>query len=314
MPAPVYSVVIPVYNSEQSLIDLSERLTTVFNETLKETFEIIFVDDDSPNRDTWEVLKNLVAEYPNITAIQLQRNFGRTNAVLCGFAHSSGEYVIAMDDDLQHYPEDIPLLISKKDHDVVMAAFIEKKHNLQKRITSAIKNQFDAISLGKPRHIHSSSFQLIKRDIVEKLLKIKSAYPILAAMIYYTTRDVVNVPIQHHERKYTASGFNLRKRWNLFTNLIINNSSFSLRVLRYSGTLIFFVSVLMSLYYIFRRIVYQITVPGFTTLITVNLLFGGLILLSLGIIGEYIYRLIVNVEQKPAYIVRTVLPKAEDHE
>ena len=304
---PEYSVVIPVYNSDDSLVELTQRISHVFTKEVQAPFEIILIDDASPNQNTWKTLQVLTDKSHNIIAVQLQRNFGRVNAILCGLDHVSGNYVIVMDDDLQHAPEDIPLLLAEKEHDVVMAAFREKKHTFQQKLTSAIKSWFDEKALGKPSHIQNSAFVLLKIDIVRKMRKIRTANPILAALIYYTTRDVVNVSVKHFDRKYGQSNFDISKRWALFKNLLINNSDYPLKALRTGGLLIFVFNLLLSLYYVFRRVLYQITVPGFTTLVTINLMMGGLILLSLGIIGEYIYRLLVNVEHKPAYIVRKVL-------
>jgi dolichol-phosphate mannosyltransferase/undecaprenyl-phosphate 4-deoxy-4-formamido-L-arabinose transferase len=311
MAQPEYSVIIPVFNSDESLIEITHRLVNVFTKTIKAPFEIIFVDDASPNPNTWKTLEQLSEEFPNIIAIQLQRNFGRVNALLCGMDTISGQYVIIMDDDLQHAPEDIPVLLTEKEHDVVMGASLKKNHTFQQRVTSNIKSWFDAIALGKPRHIHNSAFMLLKADIVQKIRQIKTSNPILSALILFTTRDVTNVWVNHFERKYGHSNFNVLKRWALFTNLLINNSDLPLKLLRTGGLLIFILNLLLSLFYVYRRIIYQITVPGFTTLVIVNLMMGGLILLSLGIIGEYIYRLLVNVEQKPAYIVRTALGKSD---
>jgi len=312
MSQPVYSVVIPVYNSTESLIELSQRLGHVFSESIHAPYEIIFIDDYSSLPETWITLTKLVDSNPHIIAIQLQRNFGKANAVFCGFNYVSGDYIVMMDDDLQHAPEDIPLLIQAQAHDVVMASFHRKNHNLQQKLTSAINNWLEHASLGKPVHIQSSPFALLKRSIVQGILQTRSPYPNISALVYYTTHDIVNVSVGHQSRQYGKSNFSIAKRWELFANLIINNSNFGLRILRYGGMAIFLISVLMSAFYIFRRLFYDVLIPGFTTLVTLNLLLGGLTLLSLGIIGEYIYRLLVNVERKQPYIIRTVLQRHKD--
>lgn len=308
----MYSVIIPVYNSTESLAELCHRLDKVFSESIFAPYEIIFIDDGSSNSDTWLTLNHLVDLNQHLIAIQLQRNFGKANAVLCGLKYASGDYILLMDDDLQHAPEDIPLLLNEKSHDVVMASFQKKKHNLQQKFTSAINNWFEQVSLGKPPNIFNSPFLLLKKPIVESILQTKTPYPNIDGLIYYTTKDVVNVEVTHNVRRYGESNFNLAKRWNLFTNLIINNSNFGLRVLRYGGMIIFLISVSMSAFYIYRRLFYDVLIPGFTTLATLNLLLGGLTLLSLGIIGEYIYRLLVNAENKQAYVVRNVIQSDDD--
>ena len=146
----MYSVVVPVYNTTDTLKELVDRLDNVFTSVVQETFEIILIDDASPNPGTWKVMEQLAEQYHRVKIIQLRRNFGKAGAVLCGFDQAQGEYIFTLDDDLQHFPEDIPKFIDQREHDVVMGAYIRKNHPLLKRITSHIKGWFDWKVAGKP--------------------------------------------------------------------------------------------------------------------------------------------------------------------
>ena len=142
---PRYSVVVPVYNSGRSVIELVERFRKVFEETLRVRYEIILVDDGSEMSSTWPILEKLVQENPNVVAIRLTRNFGKAGAVLCGLRHMRGRWVATIDDDLQQWPEDFPELVKYEDHDVVVAQFIVRKDRCSKKLTSWIKGRFDSL-------------------------------------------------------------------------------------------------------------------------------------------------------------------------
>ncbi len=215
-----YSVVIPVYNSTDSLKELTERLTKVFTNSVRDTYEILFIDDASPNPETWNVLEDLAEQHVEVKSIQLRRNFGKAGAILCGFAQAQGQYIFTLDDDLQHLPEDIPKFIEYRDHDVVMGAYTHKQHAFSKRLTSRIKGWFDRKIAGKPPHLQTTPFKLYKAEIIESMLNMTTPYPFISALMYYTTRDIVTVDIDHGLREYGQSAFTFRKRLTYFSNLL----------------------------------------------------------------------------------------------
>lgn len=304
-----YSIVVPVYNSTQSLIELVERVDRVFKCSVKETYEIILIDDASPNQETWFVMKNLAQHYPEVQIIQLMRNFGKHGAVLCGFRQARGDYIFTLDDDLQHCPEDMPKFIDQKDHDVVIGAFVHKEHPLFKQITSRIKGWFDHKLVGKPAHIKNGPYKLYNAAVVEAMLQIKTPYPFISALMFYATQDIVMVEIEHSKRKFGKSGFTLKKMFRSFSNLLINNSSFLLQIVAVIGISISGISFLTGLFFVGKNIIIGIGVPGWTSLIVVTLVTNGLILFSVGVIGEYLIRIISSIENRPAYIVRKKFQK-----
>jgi len=217
-----------------------------------------------------------------------------------------------MDDDLQHAPEDIPNLLEKAAHDVVIARFLAKKHSLFKRSMSKLKGYFDYIILGKPRGLVLSPYRLFKAPIGKFMLQRNTPYPFIPALLFEITDDVVNVDADHHARQEGRSHYTLAKMLQLFSNLIINNSALLLRVVGYAGFAIALISFIYAVLIVFRAIFYEYAVAGWASTIASILFFGGMILLTLGMVGEYLVRIIATSEQRPTYYVRNVLFRPRD--
>jgi glycosyltransferase involved in cell wall biosynthesis len=303
-PAISYSVVVPVYNSTQSLQELAGRIQAVFRDQVKDSYEIIFVDDASPNKETWKVLELLSKQQANIRAIQLMRNFGKQGAMLCGFREVKGKYIITMDDDLQHLPEDIPALIRLKDHDIVIGKFSAKKHSIPKKIYSSLNSWFEEKLIAKPKHITNTPFKLIKAEVIEVIKDIRTSHPYVPALLFFATRDVVMTDVSHGVRTYDSSGFTFGKMYRTFSNMLFNNSSFLLQLIAVMGVSISLLSFIFGSYFLVKKLAVGIAVPGWASLMVVLLFIGGLILFSVGVVGEYLIRIINGIEKKPAYLVR----------
>lgn len=296
------SIVIPVYNS-RVLEDLVARIDRVFAGR-SEDHEIIFVDDFSPDPAVWETLARLAAANPVVRALQLTRNFGQHAATLCGLREARGEFVITMDDDLEHSPEEIPRLLAMRDRDVVIGQFRAKQHSLATRASSRVKGIFDWLLLGKPRHIQLSSYRMLSRVVVEGMLTIRTAHPFIPALMLHVTRHLVGVEMEHGRRDRGRSSYTLAKRLRLFTDLIIHNSSVVLRLVGQLGLALSFFSLLIAAFIVYRKLVHGIAVVGWASLLTTQLLIGGLLLFSVGVVGEYLVRIIESSEAKPTYFVR----------
>ena len=276
----------------------------MFVQKIQQDYEIIFVDDSSPNPQTWKTLEQLSEKYLNITSIRLMRNFGQQAATLCGLKEARGSLVITMDDDLQHDPDDILKLLMMSSHDIVIAQFKERKHSVAKRVTSKMKGWFDSLILGKPRGLTLSSFRLLKKGVVEAMLTITTPYPFIPALMFYVTTDIVGVEVGHYNRREGSSGYSFLALIHLFSNLLINNSSLLLRFVGIFGGICSFMSVCSIVYFICKKVFFGISVPGWTSVIVLVLFFGGATLFSIGVIGEYLIRIIQGVEKKPSYFVR----------
>lgn len=306
----MYSIVVPVYNSAESLKGIVDRVEEVFTQQVKEPYEIIFVDDGSPNPQTWQTLSELSTTRNHVKAIRLMRNFGQQASTICGLREAKGEHIFTLDDDLQHDPYDMPAFIEHKDHDIVIAQFRQKQHTLAKRFFSKFKSKFDEVILGKPKHIQLSPYRLINRVTIDGMLSLtKTPYPFIPAMMFYVTKDVVGVNVEHHARAEGSTGYNYFKMLKLFSNLLINNSSLLLRLIGNLGLIISFCSFLVAGIYVYRKLFLDINALGWTSLFVALLFIGGLLLFSVGIMGEYLIRIIQGIDQKPNYLIREVKTK-----
>lgn len=297
------SIVIPVYDSPV-LEELADRIEAVFRDRPADDHEIVFVDDRSPDPRIWPTLERLARERQRVRAVQLTRNFGQQAATLCGLREARGEVVITMDDDLQHDPGDIPKLLAHADRDIVIGQFQRKRHSPFKRLTSRIKGRFDQILIGKPKGIQLSSFRLLGRTVVEGVLSIRTPNPFLPALMFHVSRDVIGVPVSHSTRQGGRSGYTLGKMFRLFSNLLINNSSLVLRLVGVMGITFAFLSFLLVALVVYNRLVHGTEVQGWTSLFAALLMIGGLLLVSLGVVGEYLIRIIESSERRPTFLVR----------
>lgn len=299
-----YSIVIPVYNTTWVLGQLLQRIEQTFTSHIRQSYEIILVDDKSPNPETWPVVEALARSGQNVCAIQLARNFGQHAAILCGLAHAKGEYIITMDDDLQHAPEDIPALISLQEHDVVIGQFLVKQHSWSRNLFSNTKAYFDRVLSGKPRNLRISTFCLIRRSIAQKMLNIACMpRPLLSSLIFYVTSDVVGAPVSHSPRQEGESGYSLIKLIRLFSRLLVNNSRPIFQFVAWSGGVLFMLSLVsllgFSTWHLFRK-----DVPGWLFLGLVILMINGFLLITLGFLGIVFTRTEAVAEQKKPYLIQ----------
>jgi len=218
------SIIIPVYGSEHILPELVSKINQSLNK-LYENYEIIFVCDQSPDQ-SWNVIKSLSQQAPNIKGILLQNNVGQHNALMAGLKHAKGEIIVTMDDDLQHSPKDISSLTLEieKGHDVAYACFKEHKHPLWKIMGSRLNDQIAVYLLNKPKGLYLSPFRAMKSSIRDALLRYSSPHVYLDALILSVTHDIVSIEVDHHERHAGESRYGLKKSLALWFNMLRNNS------------------------------------------------------------------------------------------
>lgn len=296
------SIVVPVYDSPD-VVALLDRIDAAFHGR-GESYETILVDDASPNPSVWPQLEMLARERAHVVAIQLSRNFGQQAATLCGLRESRGAVAITMDDDLQHDPADIPLLLAAREHDIVIGQLATKQHHIARRVASRVKNVFDRIVIGTPKGLQLSSFRLLSRTVIDGVLSMRATRPFLPALMFHVSKDAVAVPVTHSRRASGHSGYTVARLLSLFSNLVISNSSILLRAGAYAGFTFAFVSFVLAAIVIYRKLVYGMAVQGWASLFAAVMLVGGLMLIQLGTIGEYLIRIIESGDAKPTYIVR----------
>ena len=302
-----YSIVVPVYNSAPTLDELYNRVKRVFEITLNEPFEMILVDDSSHD-NSFAKMTELSRNDSRIVSVQLAQNFGQHNALLCGFSHARGDYIITIDDDLQHPPEEIPKLIAAMEAnekiDVVIGKYETKKHSLIRNIGSKVINGIARHTNEKTSHLDMTSFRLIKRFVIDYLLEINIRTPRIGYLITAITDKIVNVTVQHDERKYGHSQYTFMRLVNDFKVEVLSNTVLPLIIVRDIGILLFFISIVMSIIYLIKYFSSDIDVLGWTTLVILLLLFFGVTLFSIGIIGEYLMRIIGEAKKIPNYFER----------
>jgi dolichol-phosphate mannosyltransferase/undecaprenyl-phosphate 4-deoxy-4-formamido-L-arabinose transferase len=239
------------------------------------------------------------------------RNFGQTPATFCGMSLARGDFVVTLDDDLQHAPEDIPLLIAKREHDVVFAQFRQLQHSAHKRFLSWLKNCILAFLIDKPKGLQLTSFRLIRHELAQAMLSVvASPQTTLPPLLFFLTKDVATVDVQHNPRLEGESNYTLGRLWRLARNLMINESVMLLKLIGRLGFSLAFLSLVGGALILARKLFWGTAVAGWASIMLVLLVVGGLTLFSLGIIGQYLARLISGVEGRPAFVVRREATKA----
>ncbi len=299
------SIVIPVYRSEATLATLVERLRTVL-ESAGLSYEVVLVDDGTPD-GAWRVLRELQARHPDrIAAIQLMRNYGQHNALMCGFRHSRGRIVVTMDDDLQNPPEEVPKLlhaIQTTDCDLVYGAYKVKEHHRWRNLSSRVVNVFYRLVFHSP--VTVTSFRAIRRELLETIFDYSLNFTFVDGLLAWNTQRIGAVQVEHHARGNGRSGYSLAKLCVLALNLFTNFSLVPLQLVSACGLAAAACGFTGGVYYLARYAMAGITVPGYASIILATLVLGGTQLLALGVIGEYVGRLHLNVNRKPQYSVRT---------
>lgn len=306
MNQPVYSVVIPVFNSAQSLEELCEGLKAVFT-GMGQEYEVILVDDDSDD-NSWEVLAKIKERDPGcITAIQLSRNYGQHNATLCGMGFARGGFIITMDDDLQMPPAEIPKLVARQTQtgaDLVYGIYGVKSHSAMRNLGSASLKKSAKWLRNSPGE--GSSFRLMTADLSKKILHHRQNFIFIDEVLQWYTHSIAFTEVNHLPRKYERSGYTFHKLLSLAGNILLYYTTVPLKLLVFGGFTMSLISLIFGIYFIFKKIFYNVPL-GYTSLIVTILFSTSIILFSLGVIGEYLRRIYQVQNQKPSYSIRTVL-------
>ena len=303
-----YSVVVPVYNSTYSVEELCQRLVRVFEETLHVAFEIILVDDASPNPETWPMLDRISEGEARVHAFQLMRNVGQHIALMTGFAQTQGDFVITLDDDLQHLPEEVPKLVNMMEKspelDVVLGAYISKQPSWYRNLGTKVLNLITNHVFAKKSDLQLTSFRLMRRPVVDALLETHYKRPRIGLILLQITDRIGNVPVQHDERRDGSSGYTLRGLVSDLLDNVLGTSALPLQLVSYLGFSCSGLSLLLGLYFFVKYLIGDIAVPGWTSIILLLLLFFGVLLLCFGIVGEYLIRIMREVQGPPRPMIR----------
>ena len=296
------SIVIPVYNSEncvQELLTQLEEVLVLFD------YEIILVDDKSIDK-SWTILTHNFKKKANISIIKLSKNFGQDSAIMCGLHNAQKDYIVIMDDDLQHDPKYIPKLydeIKKTKKDVCFANFHTKNQTLIKNFGSWLNGRLANIVIKKPKNIYLSPFKILSKDLVKKILTYDGPYPYIDGLIFRYTRKTTQIDIKHNKRFSGKGNYSISKSISVWLRVLTNFSIIPLRIATSIGILSAFVGFTMGLYFIYLAIIGGITLKGWSSLIVSVLFIGGVQLIALGIIGEYVGRSFLYQNKEPQFII-----------
>ncbi len=301
------SVVVPVYRSSETLSQLTSRICSAL-EGHGLSFEIIFVDDGSPD-DSWNVLKELQRYRPDqIVAVQLMRNYGQHNALMCGFRHARGRFVVTIDDDLQNPPEEISRLLAaalERNLDLVYGIPEAREHAAWRNVGSSLIQCFYRRVFRLSNS--TSSFRLIRNQLVKSILSYNLNFTFVDGLLAWNTQRIGQISVAHHSRRVGRSGYTLSRLVFLALDLFTNFSLLPLQLVSVVGFCAASIGFLGAAACLVLFLFKSISVPGYASIIISILVMGGVQLLALGIIGEYLGRLHLNVNRKPQYTVRRAL-------
>lgn len=301
------SFVIPCYNSEQTIGEVVEEINCAM-QINGESYEIVLVNDSSED-NTMGVIKKLCDRYNNIVGVNLVKNFGQHAALMAGFHYVNGDVIVCMDDDGQTPAKEVDKLLEKIDagHDVVYARYPVKRHSFYRNWGSKFNDLMARIMLNKPKNLYLSSYFAIKRFLVDEIIQYMNPYPYVIGLVLRSTQNIVNVDVEHRERKTGVSGYTMKKLVSLWMNGFTAFSVKPLRVATVCGGITAFLGFAYGVITIIRKIIGLNYVLGYSGLMSALMFIGGLILLMLGITGEYIGRIYISLNRAPQYIVREIL-------
>ena len=302
------TVVIPCYRSEKTIETVVEEIKNEFAVHPEHSFNMVLVNDGSPD-DTFGAIKRICAANPNVTGVDLSKNFGQASAKMASLPYITGDVAVFMDDDGQHPASGIFKLVDKinEGYDVVYAKFPQKKHSLFKRLTSRLHHAVSVWAGNAPAGIAGSSFLAYSGFVIKALKDYRSPFVSIGGYLNKITSKFANVDIDHRSRLAGESGYTLKKLVNLWMNTVTNFSIAPLRLSSAFGLVCSVLGFLLGLFVVIRKLINPAISAGYTSTIAVLLFIGGIIMLMLGLLGEYIGRIYMTVSCSPQYAVRQVL-------
>ena len=304
------SFVIPCYRSEKTIGAVVEEIRKTMG---GREYEIILVNDCSPD-GTIGTIKALAEADSRITGVDLARNFGQHAALMAGFRQVTGDVVVCLDDDGQTPAAEVDRLLAKIDegYDAVYASYEDKKHSGFRNFGSRLNKKMTEIMLGKPKELYISSYFAVKRFVMDEMLRYEGCYPYVIGLVLRSTKNICNVPIEHREREVGTSGYTLAKLISLWMNGFTSFSVKPLRLANYIGCISAACGFIYMIVIIIRHFAVGSAPLGWSSTTALLLLIGGIILVVLGMMGEYIGRIYMCINATPQYLIREVYRKKEN--
>ena len=298
------SIVIPCYYSEKTIHKVVDMVTEEFNKNDGYECEFVLVNDGSTD-GTFNEIRKLSAEYDNVIGVNLMRNVGQHNALMAALQYTNGDYVLGMDDDMQTHPSQIFKLIHKieEGYDLVYGIYPKVTNGPIKNLTSIINRKTSRVMLSRPKEIESSNFWICTRRVRDEVIKFDTFNPYVDAIFYRVTNNIGMVDVEHHKREYGQSGYTFRKLLKLWM-AYWNFSVIPLRMSFFFGTFSFLAGIIFTIYLIINKIISPDLPVGWSSTMCVLALLFGVVLMMLGVVGEYLGKIILILNKTPQYVVR----------
>ena len=299
------SYVIPCYNSEKNIENVVLEIQNTMGTMPQYDYEVIMVNDCSPD-GTFQKITELCEKYPNLYGLDLAKNFGQHGALMAGFHQVTGDIVVCLDDDGQTPANEVGKLLEKIEEgaDVVYASYASKKHSSFRNFGTFMNEKMAEFLLGKPKDLFVSSYFAARRFIIKEMLKYENAYPYVIGLVLRTTKRIVNVEVNHREREIGTSGYNFKKLLGLWFNGFTAFSTKPLRIATASGSIFALIGFCYGIYTVLKKFLVPQVPIGFSSLMSALMFIGGMVLLMMGLIGEYIGRMYICMNNAPQFVVR----------
>ena len=306
------SFVIPCYRSEQTIGHVVAEIDDKMRELKDYEYEVIMVNDCSPDH-TLEALRKLCGERASGNGVRkgisFSKNFGQHSALMAGLRASEGDYVVCLDDDGQTPANEVDKLIGKLEEgfDAVYAQYEHKKHSLFRNLGSKVNELMTRVMLEKPKELYISSYFAVRRFVVEDMIRYENSYPYVIGLVLRSTKSITNVTVNHRDREQGSSGYTLKKLLGLWFN---GFTAFSVKPLRIATAMGSFCAILGFVYGIFtiiKKLINPDVPMGFSSTMAAIVFFGGMVMLMLGMIGEYIGRIYISLNNSPQYVIRETI-------
>ena len=299
------SFVIPCYRSAQTIGKVVEEIDITMKSLGAYEYEIVLVDDSSPD-DTYEVIRSLCTQRKDICGINLARNFGQHAALMAGFGYAHGDIIVCLDDDGQTPAGEVGKLLAKieEGYDVVYAKYSHKHHSGFRNFGSKVNELMTRVMLGKPKELYLSSYFVARKFVVQEMLRYTNPYPYVIGLVLRTTKNIANVEVAHREREIGTSGYTIGKLFSLWFNGFTAFSIKPLRIATALGCLAACGGFLYGIYTVIKKFVNPNVPIGFSAMMAALVFLGGMIMLMLGLIGEYIGRIYISLNDSPQYVIR----------
>lgn len=310
------SIIVPVYRSAAILPQLIEQIhAEMAKEGLANDFELLLVNDASPD-NSWQIIRALADTHPFIKGISLRRNFGQHNALMAGLNHASGNFVVLMDDDLQHPPHAIGDILRalSEGYDVCYTNYLNRQHATWKKLGSRFNDWVATHLLGKPKGLYLSSFKGLRREIAQEVIRYDGPYAYVDGLILDVTRSITTIDIEHQARHEGEGNYNLSRSLALWLKMATSFSVLPLRLASFAGFVLAALSLVMIVFVIAQKLLHPELPAGWASLIATVLFIGGIQTLCIGMMGEYLGRTYLKLNHKPQFVVGTTtwtLPENE---